>query len=372
MSKSIYSSNLTDRTFALFGHTLAERRWTGTQWTWVVHAAISAELAQLSQGGLGLGVFLANTEQGVGCLYIQRWSEWNGNNSLSNSGPMWLLYRFRLDRNDYSNPSSFEHPDYSWLKLVPGISTKGGLSVSSSWNLYGVVDTTEVDITTVVSASPGDDGSWTAAIAKFDPFLKMKAAAKAPGQGGLLRQGAHPAVLSDQDVFFVSAVPTPLFHVNIGMGRSRHDRKMWEDVSDGFDDGVFVIKSGARAKLEQRVFRNGKWKWDDHGRPAARRHISEHVEGSLRRLDSTHAALVYIVKTKFRRPGPQRRIYQRWVDGGGHWHWADHGYPSSELLTEIGVAWHGTFFVMTDSGNLWQRHWREGDNRWAWDLHGQP
>ncbi len=74
---------------------------------------------------------------------------------------------------------------------------------------------------------------------------------------------------------------------------------------------------------------------------------------------------------RFDNPFPD--LYERWWDGV-EWIWVDHGRPAGERLTQApGAAMgDGKVFVVTETGSLWERHWREDLGRWAWEDHGRP
>jgi hypothetical protein len=66
-------------------------------------------------------------------------------------------------------------------------------------------------------------------------------------------------------------------------------------------------------------------------------------------------------------------LYERLWDGV-EWIWVNHGRPGGQRITQApGAAMlNEKLFVVTDTGNLWERHWRADLGRWAWEDHGRP
>src|SRR5436853_349405 len=66
-------------------------------------------------------------------------------------------------------------------------------------------------------------------------------------------------------------------------------------------------------------------------------------------------------------------LYERFWDGV-EGVWDDHGRPGNQRITPApGAAMLGEkVFVVTEAGNLWDRHWRPDLERWAWEDHGRP
>jgi hypothetical protein len=65
---------------------------------------------------------------------------------------------------------------------------------------------------------------------------------------------------------------------------------------------------------------------------------------------------------------------RHWRADLGRWAWEDHGRPESlRIVSAPGAAMMDEkLFVVTENGDLWERHWRADLGRWAWQGHGRP
>ena len=65
---------------------------------------------------------------------------------------------------------------------------------------------------------------------------------------------------------------------------------------------------------------------------------------------------------------------RHWRSDLDRWAWEDHGRPQSRrIVSDPGAAMMDEkLFVVTEDGDLWERHWRNDLGRWAWEPHGRP
>jgi hypothetical protein len=61
-----------------------------------------------------------------------------------------------------------------------------------------------------------------------------------------------------------------------------------------------------------------------------------------------------------RRRNENACVFPTWRGDLGRWAWEDHGRPESRrIVTAPGAAMmNEKLFVVTEDGNLWERHWR--------------
>ena len=101
--------------------------------------------------------------------------------------------------------------------------------------------------------------------------------------------------------------------------------------------------------------------WEDHGRP-----------GNQKVVAAPGAAML---NEKFFVTTETGNVWERhWRGDLGRWAWEDHGRPGNQkVVAAPGAAMlNEKFFVTTDAGNVWERHWRGDLGRWAWEDHGRP
>ncbi len=369
MSSISAHTNLKDRVFVTENGSVKERRYINGNWTWIDHQALNQYL-----GGKGtvLGPCLVNTSENVGRLFIRTRDIYDFNSSgktiyVTN----WVLYNFNQNLTDYSDLNNFQVGNYTPLSFnrVP---CSTNFSVSADWKLYGLAP----------HYSQTGETEKNLLMTRFDLDLNVIE----QSQGGMPRfrisdnpsyddgyiterdsKNVRPAIMSNHDV--LTTTGNYMYHANIDMGLSQHGNKQFMDVGEGFDDKVFGIRDNGRLFARRFDQDKHKWVWDDHGRPVKKKHFRKYVVGSLRKLND---GILFIIKPKWKNPDDNFRVYHRWQDTEGGWHWADHGYPDSETICEIGPAWDNKFFVRTTSGKLYERHWNSGIQQWAWENHGAP
>jgi phage terminase large subunit-like protein len=63
-----------------------------------------------------------------------------------------------------------------------------------------------------------------------------------------------------------------------------------------------------------------------------------------------------------------------WNAGASEWVWFDHGRPGNQKIVHApGAAMmNQKLFVVTETGNLWERVWNAGASEWVWFDHGRP
>ncbi|HMM96379.1 M64 family metallopeptidase, partial [Phycicoccus sp.] len=105
----------------------------------------------------------------------------------------------------------------------------------------------------------------------------------------------------------------------------------------------------------------GRWAWEDHGRP-----------GNQKVVTAPGAAML---GEKFFVTTETGNVWERhWRADLGRWAWEDHGRPGNQkVVAAPGAAMlDEKFFVTTETGNVWERQWRADLGRWAWEDHGRP
>jgi hypothetical protein len=369
MSSICTEINLKDRVFVTRNGAVRERRYQNGNWVWIDHTALNDFL-----GGKGtvLGPCLVNTTENVGRLYIRVGDTraFSGPTNLYVTG--WVMYNFNPWDTDYSDFSNFQIGSYEPI-MNKTVNCSTNFSVSADWKLYGMaqyyptssnagaikklqVTRFDIDLNVIAQSTDGmprffvDDGR------SYDSKYITEGDAK----------NVRLAIMSDHDVFASSG--EHLHMANIHLGVSQHsDKDILDTGGSGFEDKVFAM--GQNGNLFARRFDHDKhkWVWDKHGCPVKKKHFRKYVVGSMRRMNQ---GLLFLIKPKWANSDDNFRVYHRWQDTDGSWHWADHGYPDNETVCEIGPAWDNKFFVRTTSGKLYERHWNSNVEDWAWENHG--
>ncbi len=128
------------------------------------------------------------------------------------------------------------------------------------------------------------------------------------------------------------------------------------------DDKLFVSRfDNPFPDLYERWWDGVEWVWLNHGRPNGER-MAQAPGAAM--LDEK---LFVVTETG--------SLWERhWRDDLRQWVWNDHGRPANQRIVHApGAAMAGVkLFVVTETGNLWERHWRSDLDRWAWEDHGRP
>ncbi|HYN30177.1 MAG TPA: M64 family metallopeptidase [Dermatophilaceae bacterium] len=128
------------------------------------------------------------------------------------------------------------------------------------------------------------------------------------------------------------------------------------------DQKVFVSRfDDPFPDLYERWWDGVEWIWLNHGRPDGER-MAQAPGAAL--LDDK---LFVVTETGSLWERHWRGDLRRWV-------WQGHGRPGDQRITQPpGAPMLGSkLFVVTETGNLWERHWRSDLDRWAWEDHGRP
>ncbi|MFH8249425.1 M64 family metallopeptidase [Microbacterium sp. B2969] len=113
--------------------------------------------------------------------------------------------------------------------------------------------------------------------------------------------------------------------------------------------------------LYERWWDGVEWIWVDHGRPSGEKIVQP--PGAA----MSNSKLFVVTETG--------KVWERhWRSDLGRWAWEDHGRPGNQkVIAAPGAAMlNEKFFVTTKPGNVWERHWRSDLGRWAWEDHGRP
>src|SRR5690349_2551368 len=113
--------------------------------------------------------------------------------------------------------------------------------------------------------------------------------------------------------------------------------------------------------LYERFWDGVEWIWVNHGRPDG---VRMKTAPGAAMLDEK----IFVVTDD----GNLRE--RHWRTDLSQWVWEDHGRPGNQRITQApGAAMlNEKLFVVTETGNLWERHWRPDLERWAWEDHGRP
>ena len=366
MSSISIDTNVRDRVFCLFEGNVFERRYFSGGWHWIEHSALNNNL---NGKGAVLGPSLVNSSEGVGRLYIRIQAPKFVSSQTPHFETRWVVYNFDPDQTDYSDISNFQIGNYVPITFVHS-DCYTNVAISADWKLYGLervlgsskplrLTRYDLDLNKIKQADTGMPAFGDSSVRSHEASVYITEA-----DSGYVR----PAVMSDEDVLTTSG--GYLYHSDIDMVTKDQGSKQFIDAGAALEDRVFCIRS-SNAKLYARRYDDSKnkWVWENHGRPVKRKHFEQYVVGSLRKYND---GVLFMIKPDWGNDDDNFRVYHRWRDSDGGWHWADHGYPDNETLTEIGPAWDDKFFVRTASGALYERHWNPNVQRWAWENHGTP
>lgn len=316
---------------------------------------------------MGLGPCMVNTQENVGRLFVQAGPTTNVNNETRTR---WLIYNFNPTQSDYSDFTNFQIGSYQPTELK-SISAATNLAVSDDWKIYAMYEKYPNALSnpeTSVGLLRYDIHLNEIARSSHDVYLFKINDAASGDRAYIKREDAkfiRPSIMSNHDVFLTTG--EYLYHSNLDMGISQHGNNAFYDVSDAFDDRVFALRSNGKLYARRFDVPKHKWVWDKHGRPIKGKHWDHLYRfGSLRKFNN---GVLFAIAPKWKND-KNFRIYHRWQDEDGDWHWADHGYPGSEDVTEIGPAYDDKFFIKVASGKLYERHWNANIQDWAWEDHG--
>ncbi len=349
VNTTIKSTNWHDRVFILKEKEVWERRWqqSTNSWVWIEHAALNDSISTRGLDDISLGPLLCNSTESICRLFIRIESP---RVDQGRKFAEWALYNFDPAETSYQNYSSFNIGNYNAYSTREADCTSS-FGVDANWHMYCILDDVEAKISVKV---------YDIDLTELRTSGRENRNTSKDTQTGIKVQ---PCIMSQYDVFLTNSFN--LFHIDLSMEFAKHKGKNIVDVSDGFSDLCFGMENDGRL-FARRYDSNKGWRWDNHGRPMAKRHQKKYGLGSMRRLSADK--LVFLYKPSW----GHMRLYERWRDGSGSWHWSDHGHPGNEDLIEVGWANGGTIFVRSASGHLYQRHWRSDLSNWVWHDHGIP
>jgi len=361
----VSETNTYDRVFTLQNDEVWERRWSGTNWMWVSHGALNAQISSQMLApqfnDLALGPLLCNLNESICRLYIlvqhQTFIQGADGNFERRPRTRWFIYNFNPFENDYSTFQNFNVGPFSPLELSDNVFCSSNLAFDNDFNLYCIRATELANSTTINSL-----------LYKYDLDLNfigfsdgIKASEDSANAIGLQMR---PCVISESDIFYANR--TMMNHVDEVLTRTTHvsGSKNPIDVSQSNGNQCQVWSRSEKVWGRRFSQNTNSWQWDDNDRPIRRGLIQDFGEGSMR---ATPEGRLYLL---IKHRDTNTRVYERYPENGG-WFWVDHGFPDGEVVSEIGWVRNGQYFVTTRSGNLYQRQWRGDLNRWAWQNHGQ-
>jgi len=351
MACILTQSFMNDRIFMANGTQLSERRWHQGAWAWFDHGYISSIIGQDHSEIFEIGPLLSNSSEGWARLFIrvdgtfanQPWAE-----------NRWFIYTFDPDATNFNSLSQF--------------SVSGQAVQEAKW-VYGHSSITAADDQSSLYIYANYANS-NGRLFRLDETLEVTKESDLFNVGTRYVTdstigGMRPGVMSNHDVFFVAR--ERLYHANIDLGVNKHKvGTAVYGVSPGFHRQVFIVTKKPDIRERELNEGSGKWETHKHGTPMDRKDVQFIHPNSFRQLNDDK--VLFLMDPDWGKP----RVYERWRDSSGSWHWADHGHNAQDTIVDIGLAKDDTYFVLTSDGRLVQNHWRNDLQRWAWFDHGTP